>query len=232
MRFIPQRHRSARLPLAVAAAVVVAMVGGCTSGPTGGVGAAPTVSPEPPASTPVATPRAWSPEGDFFVAVTIDLPQEGIWTPYTTSPEQAGVFSSPGEAWFSVTTTVRVAEDPCARGGESDLPEVGPGVPELVDALAATPIASEVEETSVAGHPAWLITFAADDSSQLCEDGGYRLWRWNNNHADGLELGWETRAWVVDVDGTRVLLVADDRGTPEQSAALQRMLDSIQLSGR
>jgi hypothetical protein len=232
MRFIPQRHPTARLPLAVAAALAAAMLGGCTSGSPGGV-RAPTVSPEAPASTPVATPTAWSPEGDFFVDVTIDLPQEGIWSTNTYSAEQARVRSSSEDAWFWVTTGVRVAEDPCARGtGDVDLPEAGPAVSELVNALAATPIASEVEETSVAGHPAWLVTFAADDASQLCEDGGYRLWRWKNHFAHGLELGAETRAWVVDVDGTRVLLVAEDRGTPEESAALQRMLDSIRLSGR
>jgi hypothetical protein len=230
MRFIPQRNPTACLPLA-AVAVVAAMVGGCTFGPgtpAPSPSPEPTVSPQPPAATPVATLRAWSPEGDFFVDVTIELPQEGRWMTISPSAEQAGVISSSEDAWFWVTTTVRVAEDPCVV----ELSEVGPSVPELVDALAATPIASEVEETSVDGHPAWLVTFAADDSSQLCEDGSYLLWRWNNGYLHGLGLGHETRAWVVDVDGTRVLLVAEDRGTPEESAALQSMLDSIRLSGR
>jgi hypothetical protein len=218
-----------RFAVATASLLVVAVIGiSLFTGRNVASPSLPTPEPTPTATASEAAPQPWSLGNDFFVSATVDV-SGSDWNQYYASDTQAGVISRSEDAWLWLTTGVQPYENPC--GLPSPPLEVGPSVDNLIDALAAIPVnVSPVTETSVDGYPAQHMTFSAPAAREGCEDGEFRMWRWNNLYNHGVGPVGETRVWVVDVDGTRVLIVLEDRGTPQESAELEQMFDSIRLA--
>jgi hypothetical protein len=235
---------------AVAGAVVLAVVVGfgLWAGQPPSVGPPVTPSPSPtpvtpsPSATPVPAPTAtsapqttvWSIGGpddptSFFVPLTLELPSG--WDQQYASMQMVGATSPRGfNAILFVTAQVRPFEDPCAR---PLVPmAVGPSVDDLIDALANLPVeVSTVEETVIDGHPAKQLTFAESSEGPACEDGSQFTWRWENGENHGVGPDALTRLWAVDVDGTRLVIVAvEDEASAQEQAELQQMVDSIRLA--
>jgi hypothetical protein len=244
LRRLPMFGSSAMRSYAVAGAVVLAVVVGFAlwagqPAPIGppAVTPTPTTSPTPePTTQPTDSGQTtlWSGGGPddfiaFFVPVTFELPPD--WVPQYSGTLMAGAKSPRGfNALLFLTAQVRPFEDPCAR---PLVPmAVGPSVDDLIDALAGLPVeVSTVEETVIDGYPAKTLTFTESSEGSACEDGSQLTWRWENgeNHGVGPEV--VTRLWAVDVDGTRLVIVAvEDEASPQDKAELQQMVDSIRLA--
>jgi hypothetical protein len=207
--------------------------------PTPTVGAFITPSPlpsapptQPPASpttqpTPTRTPLTWRLGEPFFVQASVDVASS--WIIYRASSAMAGVWAASDNAILWITAGVRPIVDPCAR--LQTLVDMGPTADDIVDALAAIPVdVSAVTETSIAGYPARHLSFTAPPPRDGCEDGSFPLWRWSNGYQHGVGPGHLTQAWVVDVEGTPVLIITEYRGTDQERAELEQMLESIRLA--
>lgn len=104
---------------------------------------------------------------------------------------------------------------------------------DLVTALSRIDVdVSPVADVIVDGYPGEQLTFTAPEPRSGCEDGEFDLWLWPKEfgYPAPLPQGGETRATVVDVDGTRVLIAIEDWGSADDSAVLQHMFDSLQLA--
>ena len=129
--------------------------------------------------------------------------------------------------WTS--NTVGLSSDPCAsRSHELPDVEVGPGVDDFVDAVGAQewPDVSAPTDTEVGGAAGRYFTLKGPADLSGCEE-----WRpWDPGfYAQGPDNLWEV--WVLDVDGHRVLIVADYfPGTSTRTIAeLRRMVESIRF---
>ena len=107
----------------------------------------------------------------------------------------------------------RVVRDPCAGGAAYD---PGPGVRDLARALHAQP---EVESTrptpvTVDGHAGLYVevSFPKDrfrEGEPACHAGWYEIWRTDDSSYGVSVDDTVSDIWVLDVDGTRVVMVAD-----------------------
>jgi hypothetical protein len=200
-------------------------VGGGTTPPI-----VPTATPPAPTPSPGATPNAvtrWSVTQPFFVEATLDVPLG--WSRQDVGQDMAGTNRRSWDSVLFLTTGVHIYAHPC-QPGPPEFVEVGPTTDDLVAALAEVQVdVSPVTETTVDGYPARQLTLSAPDEGG-CEDGEYLLWRWLNGYDHGVGPVGETRVYVVDVEGTRAMVVLEDRGTPEESAELDRVFESLRLS--
>jgi hypothetical protein len=238
----PLRFSMGIAAVALAAVLGFALWGGqpAVTGPVGQPSPSPsqvvTPAPSPSATaTGAPWPRTWEVAGfgeptPFFVKATIDVPSP-LWdVQYSSGGTMAGLWAKSQAAIMGLSRFVRPFEDPCAL--PLAMVDVGPSVDDLVDALANAPVqVSAVTETLVDGYPAWQMTFTAPPSREGCEDGHFFLWRWANGFNHGVAPGDETTAWVVDVEGTRVLIAAGTGPdtTPQEAAELRQAIDSITL---
>ncbi len=108
-----------------------------------------------------------------------------------------------------------------------------PNAPVSSNATIA-PIATKPRPTHIAGYPAWYIEVLVPsvfDFSQ-CDGGQLVLWQTANGEVRyALGPGELDRLWVVDIDGTPIVI---DAGLPVMAssadeAALQRVVDSIAI---
>lgn len=119
-----------------------------------------------------------------------------------------------------------LASDPCAEAG-ADIP-VGPTVDDFANALADHPLLDTTDPVNVtlggySGKYEELQTPA-----DLSECAFFRPWD-PGIYAQG--PGQRCRIWILDVDGIRVVIHADDYAetSPEHQAELQAIVDSIQI---
>jgi hypothetical protein len=237
----PLRFSMGIAAVALAVVVGVAVWGGrpAVTGPAG----APSPTPShvvTPAPSPTATsagapwPRTWEVAGfgdptPFFVKATIDVPSE-IWGANYSSKSMGGLWSRSENAILVISPGVRPFEDPCTL--PLVMVDVGPSVDDLVNALVDMPVqVSPITETMFDGYPARQMTFTAPEAREGCEDGHFFTWRWANGINHGVAPGDETTAWVVDVEGTRVLIAAgtEPDATSQEVAELRQAVDSISL---
>jgi hypothetical protein len=130
--------------------------------------------------------------------------------------------------WTS--NTVRVQSDPClSKSHQFPDVEVGPGADDFVDAVVAQewfPDHAPVD-TRVGGASGWYFTLKGPADLGECYE-----WRpWDPGfYAQGPDNIWEV--WVLDVDGHRVLIVANYYpGTPAGTVdQLHRMVGSIRFT--
>jgi hypothetical protein len=249
LRRLPMFGQNAIRYYAVAGAVVLAVVIGLGFW----AGQPPPAGP-PPSATPVPAPTVtvapipdptiqptdtgqtmvWSIGGPddyfrFFTPLTLELPRG--WDVQYSSARMAGATPRTGfDAMLFLTTQVRPFEDPCARPLVAM--NVGPAVDDLIDALASLPVeVSSVTDTVIDGYPAKHLTISEASGAPACEDGSQLIWRWENgiNHGVGPES--VTRLWAVDIDGTRLVIVAvEENASPQEKAQLQQLVDSIRLA--
>jgi hypothetical protein len=184
-----------------------------------------------------APPQAGCTEtaADDAIRVTVDVPDgwsgfgAGIWLtgPGNGPPDGAGLLFARG-AWL--------LSDPC-KYIATDVP-VGPTVADFVDAVAAHPVLDTTApvDVTLAGYSGkyFDLQVPADISNCETEPGNsssgpiYRPWE-PGIYAQGPGQRWHL--WVLDVDGTRVLVQSMDfeATSPNDRDELQAIVDSIKI---
>lgn len=233
-------------PVAVAATAVLAIVLGGTIfgvlGPQFGLTPAPQ-----PTSTPRATelPRSGVLEAGqyavgepFPLQVTVDLPTGySVWIPATA--DSVSLYrrapDPPDGAGIGFALVDNLYADPCQPGQDVLDPPLGPTIDDLARGLAAQPgtEASAITSVTVDGYPArYFELLTTGLGTDACAAPTGRVFRYGTRGYDRQTLEGElVRAWVVDVDGARLLIdVFSFPGTSEAAVAeLQRVVDDIQL---
>ena len=246
-------NNTAKLALG-AAAVVVALLGInflLPGGPRfGSPGPTPdqTSVPTPvPAASPSALPAAGStlPAGRYVMA-PFDEPNDAIRFTVTvpdgwvSGPEQGGLVpaaprSTEGPEGMALVFIMvnGLYSDPCHdnAAGEEDV-LVGPTVEDLAAALQDQSAyeASAPTEVALGGYTGLRmdLQLPSDIDFATCDEG--QFWVWDAApYAQG--PGNEWRLWILDVEGARVVVLAEDFATtPEEDRAeMQEIIDSIEI---
>jgi hypothetical protein len=105
---------------------------------------------------------------------------------------------------------------------------IGPTVDDFVDAVVAHPLLQVTEPVDVelGGYRGRLLTLTTPTDISGCHD--WRPWE-HGIYAQGPDNVWDM--WVIDVDGLRVLVLAErfEDTSAEDSAELQAMVDSLRF---
>ena len=224
-------------------------VGTPTTAPT------PTAVPTPTATpTPAATPARVPDEGDMpagtYFAHPLPTPDDGLTLTFTVPGGWFGfgdgtIFpadeSVPGIAFQFVDVT-SVNSDLCQWQGPAGDVSAGTTVDDLVAALVAQTAyeVSDPVDVSIAGYsgkrvdvvyPAELFE-GTGSSAPDCDEGVVRLWSTSAHGESGIYGQGPDERWqanILDVDGTRMVIVAqDDPGTSaDDRAAGDAIVDSM-----
>lgn len=170
----------------------------------------------PPIPLEVTVPAGWAASPEFHLLERVG--------PGTDPPGGAALVLG----WTS--NTVRVQSDPClSKSHQFPDVRVGPGADDFVDAVVAQewfPGKAPVD-TRVGGAAGWYFTLEGPADLGECYE-----WRpWDPGfYAQGPSNIWDV--WVLDVDGHRVLIVANYYpGTPVRTVdQLHRMVESIRFT--
>jgi len=138
----------------------------------------------------------------------------------------AAVWTANSEAHLGFATVENVFADPCATVPVLRDPAVGPRVEDLVTALEGLPgiEVSSPTDVTVAGFAGKQLELTAPDAT--C--GAALLWLLQPlGDAGPLEV--HARVWIVDVNGERLVIIAQDRPGASASAIedMQAMVDSL-----
>ena len=248
-RRFPPMNTYARIAVAAAVVLVAAIVAvnllpevNRPGGPT----ATPTATPEPSAvpfsSTPASgalDPGSIVLDGAFPLAIAFDVPAGWSREGTPEAADYVGVHKIRGgsaPAWASWAIVGNVYADPChARSGPID-PPIGPTVGDLVTALtsmvgfeAAAPTDATVD--GYAGKRFELST-TIDPAAAGCDDNVWlSLWEPASGGETAAVPGAITmQFWVLDVDGTRLVMFTEDYGAaPTETAEAIAILDSVRF---
>ena len=241
---IPWRYQpmnnSLRLALGAAAVVVVALVGVTLLPSLTSPGPEVTLSPTSTAA-PAPSPTVLLREGPltagtyitssaFPVSVTVTVPDG--WGALRVGSTVTVLETE--EAFLSFWIVQDAGRDPCSLGGVEDSP-VGPTAADLASALADAPgfDAPDPVQMSIGGLDA-LYTELVGPLAE-CAEPEPELWRAPDGSCRciGGVVG-RFRLWIVDVDGTRLVVDVQDGGATEISEAalaeLQAIIESLQIS--
>ena len=136
------------------------------------------------------------------------------------------------EEWGAITLLPvgDVYPDPCTRPGNP--PKVGPSVEDFARALAAQKVTTTTTPVpvSLGGHDGLYlkVSVPAGFDSSACRDKELRLWETEGEEYPGAEASFESRYWVLDVDGQRVVLIVNTNttATDETVALFTRIAES------
>jgi hypothetical protein len=247
-RRFPPMNTYARVALGAAAVIVAALLA-INLLPRTGVGgpaASPTPTPEP---TPVAlssTPARGELEpgsivldGDFPLAIVFDVPAGWSREGSDETADLAGVHKIRGDsapAWASWAIIANVYADPChALTGPID-PPIGPTVDDLVTALTSMVGFESTAPTdaTVDGHAGkrFELSTTIDPAAAGCDDDTWlSLWEPASGGQTARVPGALTmQFWVLDVDGTRLVMFTEDYGaTPSEIAESVDILESTRF---
>ncbi len=235
----PNMSNLARIAIA---AVVVAAVGLGASQllpGTSELGGGPTSSPSPTAS-PTPSAAAASPSLVTPFTLTIDKPFGARLDFQATSDFYLwGDIGTGGKGWFkdsadppnglgvSVWSVINAKTDVCSE--EYMDPPLGPSVDDLADVLVAQAFTVVHEDSPVTldGYSGRYLDYTAGVGDCF----KFVRWRTDGGIREALN-GEHDRVWILDVDGTRVIIDAFD--FPEASAAdraaLREIVESVQIS--
>jgi hypothetical protein len=247
-RRTPHMNYALRVALASAAVVVVALIG-FTILREPNMGDPDLVGPTP---TPMPLADGLLAAGTY-VSTPFEAPNDSISFTFTVPDGWRGAdgdlflatgTESPDGAAILFTMATGLFSDPCDAdyfGGPDVV--VGPTVDDLARAFeeqtayeATTPV--DVTVDGYSGKRVDLQLPSDDNPDELfnqggrfgaaCRDGGYFLWD-GSIYAQGPDNRWHL--WIVDVDGTRVVIQAEDfPGTSAQDQAeLQDIVESIRI---
>jgi hypothetical protein len=220
---------AARYGAVAALAIGAVLVGAYVLGPRNDIGG--TLDPEP---TPTPRPfedASGSLEPGRYVSsiesIEISYSVPAGWNREPAGPELMGPIADE-IGGLSFWTVSDVFADPC-RFSEGTLdPPPGPSVDDLADALAdqrgvAADPPSDVVVDGFAGKYVEYTTPATG-----CDQFG----PWPTPSGLVLFPGTNARYWIVDVDGTRLVMLAYvwDTATQDGRAALQEIIDSVDIT--
>jgi hypothetical protein len=239
----PEMNQAMRIALASAAVVAVAVIGislfrGMNVGGQDLIGGSPSPTPEPAvlsdgpleAGTYATMPF---PSPDDAIQFTFTVPDGwAAESPGAVFPAIGDGTSGPAGAAMVFVRVVGLYADPCqGNTGQPDI-QVGPTVDDLVTALAdhgayESTAATDVVVDGYAGKQLELL-IPSDIDFATCDDG--QFWVWDAApYAQGPGNRWQVT--ILDVDGTRVVILAEDfAATPASTQTeLQAIVDSIQI---
>lgn len=211
--------------------------------------AAPTPTPAPSA-TPLASPTpgplsagegprpvaagTYSAFDPFPVHMTLTIPDGwsgNIGGPYAVFLKRT---SGPGQVNFTIFDDVYV--DPCdsAKGFVAPRPK---SVEDLAAVLAEMPGVRPTKPVSstIGGQAAKSLTLTAPTTSATCNpdpgEGVFPTWQLPLGAVNALGPGQQDRVWITDVDGTRVVIDAQEPVVQDAAlhAEIQSILDSIKI---
>lgn len=224
------RRMSTFAKFGLAAAAVLALAFAAFGGrPTPAPTPAPTPTPGPSdrlveTEGPLA-PGAWAFDVES-VRVVFDLPATG-WQKNAV-PNAIWTGGSMGRITFDVVENLFA--DPCSPTLLRD-PPVGPTVDALASALSSLPgvDAGQPIDTSLGGFNGKLVEIVLAASDRPCADLQASLWPLDTGEPVPLESGSRVRHWILDVEGTRLVVSAVERdGLPQvMRNELQAIVDSI-----
>jgi hypothetical protein len=230
--------------LAVAAAVVVAVGAAVmTVAPSlpsiGGPTPSPTASPQPiPNFQPLSGGRytftwgeAAGADGEPGPSVTVTIPPVG-WTSYATfaADKNYGPSESQAGASFVMWKIVSRFVDGCDDGsGRTRLsPAPGPGIDELLEALADQPglTAGPLTPVTVDGYAGKFVELTVAIDIATCPSG---FFPWVDKYVQGNNE--VLRVYAIDVDGFRLTFFAriPERTTEADRAELETIIESIDI---
>ena len=236
----PQRaadmNTAVRLAIAAAAVVVVAIVAfnllPGSSGPGG-------PSPSP---LPSATPRNFSgvveggtelAPGAYVITVfptvrmTIDVP-EG----WSKGRYDWAIFSETAPLSVAFVTVTDLIADPCAAEPRSRVPELGTSVAALLEGLQDTPgiEAGAVTPTTLDGRPAQRLELAMAAGWDCGAEEPVLFDVPGREHLPAPAPGESLPLWLVDVDGTRVVIaMPSDGAAPAMVAEAEAIVEGIRF---
>ncbi len=231
-RRIADMNTFAKFLIAAAAIVALAVAINLLPWTGGDIGVTPaspsaTASPTPsPTAQPLTTSGALAP-GTYALSsglarlgppLIVTVPSG--WSAFCDGPNGRlvpdesktcfAVFGGPGQTMKLVYSTIdNVYVDPC--GHVMRQPPVGPGVDDLVDAIAGlegTDGSSPVDAT-IGGRPARYVEFGVP-AEIPCGSSDFYLWQVSGPWTRYAESpGHRFRVWVLDIEGQRVMIEAD-----------------------
>ena len=183
--------------------------------------------PSPPIHVDVTVPAGWEGAAGYGLIhpeSSVDVDEANG---PTTGPDGAGLVLGWTNYWVGLNS------DPCTPKGSEDAHQVpdiavGPTVDDFVDAVVAHPSLDVTEPTEVTlgGRRARFFTLAAPSDLSACQ-----WWRpWDPSiYAQGPDNRWDV--WVVDVDGFRVVILAQlfPQTPAKVQTQLREMVESIEL---
>ncbi len=159
------------------------------------------------------------------VAVTFTVPAG--WNREPGSPELAGPIADDGGLSFWVVTDLFA--DPCRFELGTLDPPPGPSVDDLANALAAQPgvDAAPPSDVVVDGYAGKYVEYTTPAETDCPSFGA-----WQTPSGAVLFPSTDARYWVIDVDGTRLVMLAYlwDVATQQGSAELQAIIDSVEIT--
>jgi hypothetical protein len=119
--------------------------------------------------------------------------------------------------------------DPCDPGAGMLDPAVGPTAAEFAAALGTVEglTVSEPVDVTLAGYPGKQVDISANPDA--CPELG--LWDFSGILVPGPDSGASDRLWILDVDGTRLIVASRLRAesSPDVAQALQDVVDSVHI---
>jgi hypothetical protein len=161
----------------------------------------------------------WGSDTNSLPRVLVEVP-EGYGSPGGWVVDRGADGDPDNYGTVSVWTVQSVVRNPCQGVTTYD---PGPGVRDLAEALHRQRVVTTTAPTpvSVDGHSGLYLEakFPADESRMTgCRSSQYDLWHSDGGGVYGTDIaGTVSRLWILDVDGTRVVMVADT--TPHEDAA-------------
>ena len=247
----PARARVRRATLGIAAAallVVVAIAGNLFGAGRDTAGIGPTVPPQaspPPQGTPTPSPIPFDPPIDpgpwaiTFPRMRVHLTMPAGWSgeggTAVYKPQDGEQYRDAARPNLAVHDVRSVTADLCGiRLPRGQFVEIGPGVEDLTTALATMHglAVSGPTDVILGGYPAKRLGLDFSDRFLAVCGGpeGRTLWEDATGSQFGLLGGSNGTAYVVDVNGERLVITTTQRGaTSEEVAELMTIVESIEI---
>ena len=232
-RRFPEMNSFAKFGIAAAAVAIAALLGFnyLVAPNIGGPGLADPTPTALPTPTPAPleqqegtlAPGSYAIDDVLPLRITVTVPAG-----WQKNVNPAQVWTANSEAHLAFATVDNVYVDPCAAAPVLRDPAVGPTVDELVAALEDLPNleVSAPTDVTVAGFAGKQLELTAPDGS--CSE--TRLWDLQPlNDAGPVED--HLRIWILDVNGERLVIGAQDRAGASTSDLddMQAMVDSVRI---
>jgi hypothetical protein len=164
--------------------------------------------------------------------VVYDIPVEG-WSQWIGAVK----FTGNGHLGVSITTVTNMVRHGCSDHSPAD-PPVGPSVDDLTTALADLApfrVTSPPKDVTIHGYSGKHLELTVPDAG--CTAGSLESWMSANlgppgdNAFSGYNLGGTEEFWILDVDGTRLVIEANwaPASPREDVAEMRAILDSIRI---
>ena len=227
---------------------------GGSGGNVGGVGGAPTLSPSPsPPAIPTPSPSPSPTAGSlilgesqapltagtytgfdpFPIKMSITVPDG--WSGNVGGPYAVFLGDDSGRGSIGVTIFDDVFADPCHSAKGFLSPRPGGSADALAAALAKMPNVKPTKPVTdtIGGQAAKQLTLTAPAPTATCTlsptEGLFPTWELPLGAVGGMTPGQQDRVWILEVDGKRVVIDAQEPVVQDAAlhAQIQSVLDSI-----